>query len=138
VRAIGRRDIVGDVDRPSLRVIGFWNGPDTSSGWPEIEVLVDREWDEDERDFIISYLNHGVLGRVYMGYSTCRVCGKTNNGDCEYSDGTFVWPSGLAHYVEDHAVRLPREFVQHAIETTERLEGDREDAWWKDATPDWR
>jgi hypothetical protein len=109
MRAPGTRDIVGDVDRPSLRAIGFWNGPDTSSGWPEIEVWVERDWDEDEREFVLSYLSHGVLGRMYMGYSTCRVCGKSNNGDSEYSDGTFVWPSGLAHYVEDHAVRPPQE-----------------------------
>lgn len=133
--AFGGRDIVGDVDNPGLRAIGFWNDPNTPSGWPEIDALVDPGWDEDERDFIISYLKHGVLGRVHMGYSTCRVCGKADNGDSEYSDGTYVWPSGLAHYVEGHAVRLPHEFVQHAADTKERLEGDRDEAWWRNATP---
>lgn len=85
-----------------MRAIGFWNGPYTSTGWPEIGDFTDPDWDEDERDFIIAYLNHGVLGRVYMGYSTCRVCGKADNGDSEHSDGSFIWPSGLAHYVEQH------------------------------------
>lgn len=78
-----------------------------------------------------AYLNHGVLGRLYMGYSTCRVCGKKDNGDSEYSDGTYVWPSGFAHYVLEHQVRPPDEFVQHAINMTTALEGERDESWWR-------
>ena len=125
------------MDSPYLRAIGFWNGPYSPDGWPDIEDFIDPEWDVDERDFVLAYLNHGVLARVYMGYSTCRLCGKADNGDSEYSDGTFVWPSGLAHYVESHAVRLPREFVKHAEDLTTRLEGDRDEAWWRTAARDW-
>ncbi|CAN7266930.1 hypothetical protein [Knoellia sp. LjRoot47] len=113
------------------RAIGFWNGAHTPAGWPEIERFVDPDWGEDERDFIASYLNHGVLGRLYMGYSTCRVCGKKDNGDSEYSDGTYVWPSGFAHYVLEHQVRPPDEFVQHAINMTTALEGERDESWWR-------
>lgn len=36
-------------------------------------------------------------------------------GRTDVSDGTFVWPSGLAHYVERHDVRLPPWFVAHAL-----------------------
>lgn len=25
-----------------------------------------------------------------------------NNGAVEYTDGTYVWPEGLAHYIYDH------------------------------------
>lgn len=125
------------MDTPQLRAIGFWNGPHTTDGWPEASDFVDPDWDEDDRDFVIDYLSHGVLARTYMGYSTCRLCGKTNNGDSEYSDGTYVWPSGLAHYVAEHAVRLPQEFVSHAVETTERLEGERGETWWRKVAPDW-
>jgi hypothetical protein len=28
-------------------------------------------------------------------------------------DGVWIWPEGLAHYVERHSVRLPEEFVDH-------------------------
>jgi hypothetical protein len=45
--------------------------------------------------------------------SFCRFgCGV--NGTIEQTDGVFVWPEGLAHYVEVHSVRLPEEFVEHA------------------------
>lgn len=113
------------------RAIGFWNGPHTPGGWPEIERFIDPDWDEEERDFIVSYLNHGVLARLYMGYSTCRICGKEDNGDSEYSDGTFVWPSGFGHYVMEHNVRPPDDFGQHAINMTTLLEGEREESWWR-------
>jgi len=58
-----------------------------------------------------------------------------NNGAVEYTDGMYVWPEGLAHYIHDHAVRLPEELVRHARERLDTLEG-REVApdWWVGAT----
>lgn len=128
--------IVIPVNSSALRAIGFWSGPHSSDGWPDVDDFVDPEWDENEREFIANYLTHGLLGRTYMGWSTCRVCGKADNGDSEHSDGVFVWPSGLAHYVSEHSVRLPQEFVRHAFSLTEHLEGDRDEDWWRVATLD--
>ena len=34
-------------------------------------------------------------------------------GRTDLTDGTFVWPDGLAHYVERHDVRLPEQFAAH-------------------------
>ena len=36
------------------------------------------------------------------------------NGLETLGDDRWCWPSGLAHYVEAHAIRLPDEFVAHA------------------------
>jgi len=36
------------------------------------------------------------------------------NGNESCCDDRWFWPSGLAHYVERHAIRLPDEFVSHA------------------------
>jgi hypothetical protein len=33
-------------------------------------------------------------------------------GSCDLSDGEWVWPQGLAHYVERHAVFLPDGFIE--------------------------
>lgn len=122
----------------ALREIGFWSGPWAASGWPSVDQFVDPDWDPEDREFIAFYLESGLVARVYMGYSTCRVCGKSDNGDSELTDGTWVWPSGLAHYVREHAVRLPAEFTQHAIAVTEQLENrERDEAWWRTAVPDW-
>jgi len=51
-----------------------------------------------------------------MGYSWCRFdCGvdDAEMGDSDFSDGLWVWPGGLTHYVLEHAVRLPEEFLHH-------------------------
>lgn len=67
-------------------------------------------------------------------------------GRSHLTDGVYVWPEGLAHYVELHNVHLPQEFVDHVLENPlpEPPEGtyvhpymalaDRklwEDGWWR-------
>lgn len=118
-----------------LTLIGYWAGPDTTGSWPSPVDFVDLGWDQDDRDYIARYLTEGRVVWGFMGYSLCRFCGK-NNGDLELSDGTYLWPSGLAHYVAEHGVRLPEEFVQHAEARTESLEqAERDPTWWASATP---
>lgn len=79
------------------------------------------------------------------GTSFCRVCGQAN-GSAELTDGVrFVWPEGLAHYVEAHNVRLPAEvtaamdvapppvdvaeFERRLLETQELIIDEH---WWRD------
>ena len=53
----------------------------------------------------------------------------------EYTDGTYVWPEGLAHYILDHAVRLPDQLVRHAQERLDGLESrEVSPVWWVAAT----
>jgi hypothetical protein len=52
----------------------------------------------------------------YAGYSSCRFAdchdpGREHLGTRDLTDGDWIWPEGLAHYVTEHAVRLPDEFV---------------------------
>jgi len=52
---------------------------------------------------------------MYFGGSTCRfLCENKSVGNKELTDGVWVWPEGLAHYVEVHDVLLPSEFVNQA------------------------
>ena len=97
--------------RRDLPKIGFWYS-DREPEFPHPEP--DFEWNETARRAVIEYLKAGGVTERYRGYSYCRVCDKTN-GSQEQSDGTYVWPSGLAHYIEEHNVRLPDEFVEHVM-----------------------
>jgi len=118
-----------------LSLIGYWRADgDFTSDYPDPHDWIDTEWDEDERHATWFYFATGTLFRTYMGYSPCRICG-INNGAVEYTDGTYVWPEGLAHYILDHAVRLPNQLVRHAQERLDALES-REVApvWWVAAT----
>ncbi|MFI5707785.1 hypothetical protein [Kribbella sp. NPDC051620] len=70
-----------------------------------------------------------------MGYSPCRLCDSTTNGSLELSDGVYVWPEGLKHYVSDHGLRPPRSFVEHVIEMSEAFEdAGRDESWWRSQT----
>jgi hypothetical protein len=49
------------------------------------------------------------------GYYLTRP-GPLPNGCTQLCDDMWCWPEGLAHYVENHGIRLPDEFVAHAAE----------------------
>jgi hypothetical protein len=119
-----------------LRGIGYWSN-DSHPELPDPHDFVDPDWDEGTREDVADYLDHGQLARMYLGYSMCRICGKLDNGDLEYTDGTYLWPSGLSHYVTDHLVKLPDEFVQHVqavLASNEKATVDWE--WWQRQEPD--
>jgi hypothetical protein len=92
----------------SFRMLGYWTAePD---GFPHPRHLVDPSWEVQSRTRIVHYLKSAQVRESYCGRSPCRfVCGA--NGCEDRSDGQWLWPDGLAHYVEKHHVRLPNEFV---------------------------
>jgi hypothetical protein len=113
-----------------LTRIGYWLG-DTEKGWPDPRRFVDPSWDEDTRQLVVAHLHRGLVSAAYCGPSRCRFCGIVN-GSLELSDGVFVWPEGLAHYVESHGVRLPERFVEHARTLAQMYEtADVDDEWWR-------
>ena len=112
-----------------MRLIGYWD--DGTAEWPDPRNFVDPGWDEREREQVADSLERGWVGRAYMGRSLCRMCSQPN-GSLELSDGTFLWPEGLCHYVSEHAVRLPGDFVRHIISiSTQMKDADIDDSWWK-------
>jgi len=114
-------------------LVGYWSSePDSKySKYPHPSAFVDPTWSEDERDFMKYYLQRGLVARAYLGYSPCRMCDKRDNGCLQVTDGVYTWPEGLAHYVVEHAVRLPQEFVEHAIRNEETLgAADVDETWW--------
>jgi hypothetical protein len=65
---------------------------------------------------VLAYLRAGQVWIRFHGWSYCRFeCEVEPSvlGDCDLTDGVWMWPEGLAHYVEAHSVRLPDEFVDH-------------------------
>ncbi len=97
-----------------LKGIGYWQS-DEASILPRPHYLVQHDWLPDERDRIVAYLRAGREYMAYLGYSFCRFdCGidASDMGCCDLTDGVWVWPEGLAHYVEHHHVILSMEFVQ--------------------------
>lgn len=79
--------------------------------------LVTNQWDPEEKLKIIAYLRAGRPVNLYCGVSWCRFkCGISDGlmGCDDRTDGAWIWPEGLTHYVEVHSISLPDKFLQHA------------------------
>jgi hypothetical protein len=115
-----------------VRLIGYWCGasdrsPDENECLPDPRDLIDESWNQ-ERELVASYLEHGRRPWVFAGHSYCRLCGMVN-GSAEFTDGVYLWPEGLAHYVREHSVKLPDEVLAHVrrrYNEVESLDGDRD------------
>lgn len=122
-----------------LKEVGFWRRFERESNVPSLScdsgLLIEedsnvkymdlRPWPEpgssiiDPKDLskVVDYLNRGFLESFEFGYATCRLCGLSgiNMGACSLTDGVFVWPEGLPHYLLEHSVCLPSEFISHVL-----------------------
>jgi len=101
--------------------IGFWcsiygnyidNVMDYDLGWPHPRDIVDFNWEGERRSEILHYLKSGISIQAYNGWSSCRFsCAEEYLGTEDFTDGMWLWPEGLSHYVEGHHVRLPEAFI---------------------------
>jgi len=98
--------------------VGYWRSS-AEPNLPDPSAFVDPNWDPQTRAFVIDYLNQGLVRASYRGMSICRIC-RQWNGSRDLTDGVYVWPEGLAHYLESHHVRLPDVFVVHASNTVRK------------------
>jgi hypothetical protein len=123
IRRLTDKDTVSNAQPPKpkpvvhpaseLKEVGFWKSKHEPD-YPDPQALVDPNWEPGDRDKIIAYLKGGLPIAHYLGYSSCRFkCGIDEHelGSADLSDGEWVWPEGLFHYVEKHNVKLPDEFV---------------------------
>lgn len=99
-----------------LIAIGYWREEEGSgASFPEPQMLKTDAYSPATREAIGRYLDSGAVFMEYLGFSFCRFrCGipDTALGTADLSDGHWVWPQGLSHYVREHQLRLPEEFVQ--------------------------
>lgn len=65
-------------------------------------------------DTVLRHLESGAVCGQYFGWSACRICGK-QNGSTDLTDGVWVWPEGLVHYVKGHGIGLPQDFIEHVM-----------------------
>ena len=115
-------------------MIGFWRSKDEID-LPDPAWFVNYSWDSEVREYIAEYLDAGNIMCVQPGLSWCRFrCKKRHVGCATLTDGIYIWPEGLSHYVRVHGVRLPDEFVKHALNNGEALDFEEECQrnWWKE------
>jgi uncharacterized protein (DUF952 family) len=110
----GRRFITWDGD--SYCRFGCWDGvldldddPEEEADWRDDLLDSDPEEEADRRDNLD---DSGPEEEADRQEAVARYGDPVDMGDSDLYDGEWVWPEGLAHYVERHAVRLPEDFVE--------------------------
>jgi hypothetical protein len=103
-----------------MHLIGYW-----ASAYHDDDFCVPQEivghLSEEVRTRVADYLDSGELNDVFLGLSWCRFrCGISHEqiGSAELTDGLWGWPEGLSHYVREHEIILPSDFVNHALSST--------------------
>ena len=124
----------------TLHRIGYWIRSLDDDIFPPPHEFVSND-DASVRKIVADYLDAGTMVEAYCGAAWCRfLCGRRQNGSCELSDGYWIWPEGLSHYVRDHNVRLPQEFLSdvlaggplQAIPVEQRPEAPTDCSFWKE------
>lgn len=95
--------------------------------YAEPQKMVGSGLSLDEKAELVNYLRSGKIYAKWLGFSHCRFnCGAPDSsmGALDLSDGHWVWPEGLAHYVEEHDVMLPDEFILHAKNSKFKIADD--------------
>ena len=111
----------------SLKHIGFWSS-NADPGlchyaqkwgmrlpWPA--HFVDTSWDAGQRTLVADYLDKAPDVEHWRGFSNCRFnCDSAPGlGNTDKGDGTYVWPEGFSHYIREHGVKPPQEFIDHVL-----------------------
>jgi len=99
-----------------MKLIGYWMGSLLNQNLPLPQELV-GEMSDSTRNAVCAHLRGGKPFESYLGYSWCRFhCAADDRemGSREFTDGEWVWPEGLVHYVSAHSILLPEEFIVRA------------------------
>ena len=100
-----------------MRYIGRWISSLQDTEYPPPHELV-GEYDATVLPKIVDYLNNGHVLHVYRGFTSCLFRCNYSEGYTEKTDGNWVWPCDLAHYVQTHNVLVPPEFIADVIAST--------------------
>lgn len=101
----------------ALRMVGYWMeslDASTDPFYPPQEFVSGNR--TERREQIACYLENASPLSEFKGVSWCRFkCGIEDHamGAGELTDGLWAWPSGLSHYVREHGIELPKDFIDH-------------------------
>lgn len=97
-----------------LKSIGFW--PEKYDEYHPPLFLVDAAFDESNCKKITEYLTQGEELFAWLGFSHCRFRCEVENDEMgcrDLTDGEWVWPEGFSHYIQNHKLSLPIDFIEH-------------------------
>jgi hypothetical protein len=109
---------------------GFWReDEDGSEGCPSVFDWVVTNWrDHVDVDRVVGYLEASPCV-IATSADACVICRNIIRRSLAYrTDGVWYWPDTLAHYITQHGVRLPEEFLTRLL-AAEHIAPKEEDLW---------
>ena len=120
-----------------LTAIGYWKScyqPEL----PDPADFINSDWDSNERKKVIEHLQKSPTIAEWMGISWCRFrCGEINLGAKCLTDGVYIYPEGLIHYILKHNLKLPESFTTNILSYKGEFKPidyknvDIDYSWWK-------
>ena len=99
-----------------IKRVGYW-WTEEGSDLPHPKNFVDLSWDEDEKRRVLDYISHCYQPPyAFAGYSWCRMGCEgvpSDIGTQDLTDGTYVFPEGLVHYIKSHNLKPEQDFISH-------------------------
>lgn len=94
---------------------GFWQvDAENDAHLPLLETWIAPAWQPEDREELLSYIENAPLVVASSNLkSPCLICGALQNSSDFRSDGDWLWPADLAHYISQHRVRIPDSMIQH-------------------------
>ena len=114
-----------------LVLIGYWKEDGEEFQWPDPARRIKKIEDPSLKARIVAYLRAGVRIHEDLGFSYCRLPGGPPDeqmGNCDMTDGTWLWPEGFHVYVDRFDVEVPAEFLEHNVDSSFWLAGAQQRA----------
>ena len=93
---------------------GFWRDEQSpESNLPLLADWVDPLWTPQDRLELIEYVRSAPMVVATSGQKACALCDAELSVSSFQSDGAWLWPQDLGHYMANHGVRLPDAFAMH-------------------------
>jgi hypothetical protein len=100
----------------TVKAIGYWAMTPDDPDFVHPALVLGSDIAPDISAKIASYLRKGAVQDAQLGWAICRFADGPHGremGCKDLTDGIWVWPEGLAVYVERYNVKLPEEFIHH-------------------------
>ncbi|MFI5297740.1 MAG: hypothetical protein ACHREM_06530 [Polyangiales bacterium] len=112
---------IGD-DLVILKRLGFDYPPgvqitrDLQEVRADVTQMVNSAWDSRERAVVAKYLRRGPIGQT-LSYNIEAKCPFCSHHSIERGafDDVYCWSTDWVHYVEQHDVKPPADFVAHVL-----------------------
>ena len=99
------------------RWFGVWREMGAAfSACPSVRDFVgSADWAGYDRDGLVRYLETAqVVASTSRMAFPCVLCGAREGGSLSYrTDGVWLWPDDLPHYISEHSIVPPRSMLEH-------------------------